>query len=41
LEIFRFFSGSRGQAKNLAKLHRQFAKEGPLAADGLATSEEG
>ena len=40
LEIFRLFSGSRGQAQNLARLHRRFAKEGPQAADGLATSGE-
>ena len=41
LDIFRLFSGSRGQAQNLARLHRRFAKKGPQAADGLATSGEG
>ena len=32
---------NRGQARNLARLHRRFAKEGPLAADRLATSDAG
>jgi hypothetical protein len=41
LDIFRLFSGSRGQAQKLARIHRRFAKEGPQAADGLATSREG
>ena len=34
-------TGNRGQARNLAKLHRRFAAVGPRAADGLATSDAG
>ena len=47
-ETDRFFFGylpfllrNQGHAQNLAKLHRRFAKEGPQAAGGLATSGDG
>jgi hypothetical protein len=40
-DIFRFFFGSRGQAQNLARLHRRFVGEALQAADRMATSEKG